>query len=158
MVGSSWCMVLCVSQGRNLTAGQMGWFPCQKVQPYVFVSMIQQPAWLRKYTCTYMCVFAWTCTLPLPQNHRPTWTFVVILPFPEANPRPVLLQLVSVNGNKIESWIDWATVSLRVWFLPVLQFPQNYRGHTTELTQKVTLTTATKRESDKVFVESACSL
>ncbi|XP_068606638.1 proto-oncogene vav-like [Brachionichthys hirsutus] len=23
-------------EGRNLTVGQMGWFPCQKVQPYIF--------------------------------------------------------------------------------------------------------------------------
>uniref|UniRef100_A0A3Q1G1P1 Osteoclast-stimulating factor 1 n=1 Tax=Acanthochromis polyacanthus TaxID=80966 RepID=A0A3Q1G1P1_9TELE len=28
-------------EGKNLTVGQMGWFPCQKVQPYVSVSMIQ---------------------------------------------------------------------------------------------------------------------
>uniref|UniRef100_A0A665TWI1 Osteoclast-stimulating factor 1 n=1 Tax=Echeneis naucrates TaxID=173247 RepID=A0A665TWI1_ECHNA len=27
-------------EGRNLTAGQMGWFPCQKVQPYVAVSTL----------------------------------------------------------------------------------------------------------------------
>uniref|UniRef100_A0A8C4HJX5 Osteoclast-stimulating factor 1 n=1 Tax=Dicentrarchus labrax TaxID=13489 RepID=A0A8C4HJX5_DICLA len=27
-------------EGRNLTVGQMGWFPCQKVQPYLSVSMI----------------------------------------------------------------------------------------------------------------------
>uniref|UniRef100_A0A3B4XWQ7 Osteoclast-stimulating factor 1 n=1 Tax=Seriola lalandi dorsalis TaxID=1841481 RepID=A0A3B4XWQ7_SERLL len=29
-------------EGRNLTAGQMGWFPCQKVQPYVAVSTTKQ--------------------------------------------------------------------------------------------------------------------
>uniref|UniRef100_A0AAQ5XF77 Osteoclast-stimulating factor 1 n=1 Tax=Amphiprion ocellaris TaxID=80972 RepID=A0AAQ5XF77_AMPOC len=29
-------------EGKNLTVGQMGWFPCQKVQPYISVSMIQQ--------------------------------------------------------------------------------------------------------------------
>uniref|UniRef100_A0AAQ5Z132 Osteoclast-stimulating factor 1 n=1 Tax=Amphiprion ocellaris TaxID=80972 RepID=A0AAQ5Z132_AMPOC len=28
-------------EGKNLTVGQMGWFPCQKVQPYISVSMIQ---------------------------------------------------------------------------------------------------------------------
>uniref|UniRef100_A0A8C4HLR4 Osteoclast-stimulating factor 1 n=1 Tax=Dicentrarchus labrax TaxID=13489 RepID=A0A8C4HLR4_DICLA len=27
-------------EGRNLTVGQMGWFPCQKVQPYLSVSMM----------------------------------------------------------------------------------------------------------------------
>uniref|UniRef100_A0A3Q3ETP7 Osteoclast-stimulating factor 1 n=1 Tax=Labrus bergylta TaxID=56723 RepID=A0A3Q3ETP7_9LABR len=27
-------------EGRNLTDGQMGWFPCQKVQPYLSVSMV----------------------------------------------------------------------------------------------------------------------
>lgn len=30
-------------EGRNLTLGQMGWFPCQKVQPYASVSMTHQP-------------------------------------------------------------------------------------------------------------------
>ncbi|XP_030587181.1 proto-oncogene vav isoform X2 [Archocentrus centrarchus] len=30
-------------EGKNLTTGLMGWFPCQKVQPYVSVSTIQQP-------------------------------------------------------------------------------------------------------------------
>ncbi|CAI5681003.1 proto-oncogene vav isoform X1 [Oreochromis niloticus] len=30
-------------EGRNLTSGLMGWFPCQKVQPYLSVSTIQQP-------------------------------------------------------------------------------------------------------------------
>uniref|UniRef100_A0A8D2ZDG1 Osteoclast-stimulating factor 1 n=1 Tax=Scophthalmus maximus TaxID=52904 RepID=A0A8D2ZDG1_SCOMX len=29
-------------EGRNLTVGQMGWFPCQKVQPHVPVSTIHQ--------------------------------------------------------------------------------------------------------------------
>uniref|UniRef100_A0A3P9C6A2 Osteoclast-stimulating factor 1 n=1 Tax=Maylandia zebra TaxID=106582 RepID=A0A3P9C6A2_9CICH len=29
-------------EGRNLTSGLMGWFPCQKVQPYLTVSTIQQ--------------------------------------------------------------------------------------------------------------------
>uniref|UniRef100_A0A671UCC0 Osteoclast-stimulating factor 1 n=1 Tax=Sparus aurata TaxID=8175 RepID=A0A671UCC0_SPAAU len=29
-------------EGRNLTVGQMGWFPCQKVQPYLAVSAIYQ--------------------------------------------------------------------------------------------------------------------
>uniref|UniRef100_A0A669DIS1 Osteoclast-stimulating factor 1 n=1 Tax=Oreochromis niloticus TaxID=8128 RepID=A0A669DIS1_ORENI len=29
-------------EGRNLTSGLMGWFPCQKVQPYLSVSTIQQ--------------------------------------------------------------------------------------------------------------------
>uniref|UniRef100_A0AAX7TG31 Osteoclast-stimulating factor 1 n=1 Tax=Astatotilapia calliptera TaxID=8154 RepID=A0AAX7TG31_ASTCA len=28
-------------EGRNLTSGLMGWFPCQKVQPYLTVSTIQ---------------------------------------------------------------------------------------------------------------------
>uniref|UniRef100_A0A669AXE6 Osteoclast-stimulating factor 1 n=1 Tax=Oreochromis niloticus TaxID=8128 RepID=A0A669AXE6_ORENI len=28
-------------EGRNLTSGLMGWFPCQKVQPYLSVSTIQ---------------------------------------------------------------------------------------------------------------------
>uniref|UniRef100_A0A3B3VIK0 Osteoclast-stimulating factor 1 n=1 Tax=Poecilia latipinna TaxID=48699 RepID=A0A3B3VIK0_9TELE len=27
-------------EGRNLTAGQVGWFPCQKVQPYISVSTL----------------------------------------------------------------------------------------------------------------------
>lgn len=35
---TSWC--LCATQGRNLTVGQMGWFPYQKVQPYVPVSNV----------------------------------------------------------------------------------------------------------------------
>uniref|UniRef100_A0A8C4NSI7 Osteoclast-stimulating factor 1 n=1 Tax=Dicentrarchus labrax TaxID=13489 RepID=A0A8C4NSI7_DICLA len=29
-------------EGRNLTVGQMGWFPCQKVQPYLSVSMMHK--------------------------------------------------------------------------------------------------------------------
>lgn len=34
---------VCVSQGRNLSVGHVGWFPSQKVQPYVSVSTIYQP-------------------------------------------------------------------------------------------------------------------
>uniref|UniRef100_A0A3P9MRV9 Osteoclast-stimulating factor 1 n=1 Tax=Poecilia reticulata TaxID=8081 RepID=A0A3P9MRV9_POERE len=32
-------------EGRNLTAGQVGWFPCQKVQPYISVSTAGSTSW-----------------------------------------------------------------------------------------------------------------
>ncbi|CAB1344176.1 unnamed protein product, partial [Coregonus sp. 'balchen'] len=33
-VSSDWSAV-CVTQGKNVTIGQMGWFPCSKVQPFI---------------------------------------------------------------------------------------------------------------------------
>ncbi|XP_044203432.1 proto-oncogene vav-like isoform X2 [Thunnus albacares] len=30
-------------EGKNLTVGQMGWFPCNKVQPYISVSISERP-------------------------------------------------------------------------------------------------------------------
>lgn len=40
-----------VTQGRNLCLGHVGWFPCQKVQPYVPVSMAQQCRCLLASVC-----------------------------------------------------------------------------------------------------------
>lgn len=57
-----WFVVVCATQGRNLTSGQMGWFPCQKVQPYVAVSTTQhephthQSPWSCKWhQNTFLC-------------------------------------------------------------------------------------------------------
>uniref|UniRef100_A0A3B5QHL1 Osteoclast-stimulating factor 1 n=1 Tax=Xiphophorus maculatus TaxID=8083 RepID=A0A3B5QHL1_XIPMA len=46
-------------EGRNLTAGQVGWFPCQKVQPYISVSTAVSTSWPNKTQASVCCVLSW---------------------------------------------------------------------------------------------------
>lgn len=123
-------MWLYVSQGKNLTSGSVGWFPCQKVQPYISVSTPSvncciHTAWaFRKGKKHFTSILFWnivSCFNLWHQNNHywylkvtndslvnidsyitSVWSYLI----PEANPRPVRLPLVSKSRN----WAKWLTV------------------------------------------------
>lgn len=138
-----------VTQGRNLVVGQVGWFPCQKVQPYSSVSMIH-PAeqvhsklgsfhWRTTKSCMKQPLAAWNtycCDHRLLQQSN----LRVILPFPRG--RPLTCLVVTGEFQQGSGWNKFPALAFLTSKIQPQSVPlsQSSAIRTRKLVQRITST------------------